>query len=177
VEARDGRDRVVEAAEKVGAEVQARVLADGVGEAQVREPRGRGRVEDVADERQRGADDQRRAEERKRVRAPLVNPGEDGCGAREVEEDVEEAEQRRDAADRADDVLDVALDEEMEAALERDNVGRMRASRRPVLAAEAADELVDAVEGGQRCELDPAGVGRPASLRMRSKDMAAAFQW
>ena len=159
VEARHGRDRVVEAAEQVGAEVQARVRADGVREAEVGEARRRGGVQDVADERERRADDQRRAQERKRVRAPAVHPDEHTGRAREMQGDVEEAEQRGHARKQACEVLDVLLDEEVEAALERDDVCGVRSGGRPVLAAESAHELVRAVEDGERCELDATGVG------------------
>ena len=44
-------------------------------------------------------------------------------------------------------------------ALQRDDVGGVRAGCHPVLAAEPAHELVHAVEDGERCELDATRVG------------------
>ncbi len=93
------------------------------------------------------------------MRAAAVHPGEYSRRAREMQDDVEEAEQRGHAGKRGDEALHVPLDEEVEVALEPDDVGGVRASCHPVLAAEAADELVRAVEGGERCELDPTRVG------------------
>ena len=49
------------------------------------------------------------------------------------------------------------LPEDPERALDADDVGRVQARRRPVLAAEPADELVDAVERDSRGRLDAAG--------------------
>ena len=159
VQARDGCDRVVEAAQQVGAQVEPGVGGDRVREAEAGEARRCGGVQDVPGERQRGADDQRGAQERKRVRAAAMHPDECSRRAREMQQDVEESEQRGHAGERRDEVLHVALDEDIEVALQRDDVGGVRASRHPVQAPEAADDLVRAVQGGERCELDPAGVG------------------
>ena len=160
MQARDGRDRVVEAAQQVGAQVEPGVGGDRVREAEAGEARRRCGIQDVADERQRGADDQRRAEERKRVRAAAVHPGECSRRAREMQDDVEEAEERGHAGKRG-------ARSSARPARRRGGGGAraptmscgVRASCHPVLAAEAADELVGAVEGGERCELDPTRVG------------------
>ena len=82
-----------------------------------------------------------------------------GRGAGEVERDIEEPEQGGRAGDRRGGRLDVALDEDAEVPLERHDVAGVCARRSPVLAAEAADELVQGVEREEGQQLDAAGVG------------------
>ena len=64
VEARDGRKRVVERAEQVGAEVEPGRVRHRVGEAELGEARRRGGEEDVSDERERRRDHERRPDDR-----------------------------------------------------------------------------------------------------------------
>ena len=117
----------------------------------------------------------------------VVHPDERGAGTAEVERDVEEAEQRGRAGQRGERSLDIALDEESDSLLERDDVGGVRASGDPVLAAEAAHELVAAVEDGEGGQLDPTGVRagggaeeaggeHGATLAARRRPQYAAFQ-
>ena len=88
-----------------------------------------------------------------------VDPDGSGGGAGEVEGDVEEAEEGRRAGDRGERCLHVALDEHAEALLEGDDVAGVVARCSPVLAAEAAHDLVHRVQGGEAGELDAARVG------------------
>ena len=76
-----------------------------------------------------------------------------------MQDDVEEAEQRGDARDEDTKLWTSRSTKRWRWRLEPDDVGGVRASCDPVLAAEAADELVRAVEGGERCELDPTWIG------------------
>ena len=69
-----------------------------------------------------------------------------GGGAEEVESDVREPEERRDAGQARDGVLHAALDEHAEVPLQRDDVLRVLHRAGDVAVPEAAHDLVDAVQ-------------------------------
>ena len=180
VEARHGGDRVVQRAEEVGAEVHLRALRDGVGEAEAGEPRRSGREGEVAGERKAGRDDERRPHGGERVGPAPMHPHEECDRDHEVERDVEDAEHARQAGHGGGRRLDAPLPEDPEGALDADDVGRVQARRRPVLAAEAADELVDAVERDSRGRLDAAGadpdqLGRGHAPKLRPQGRGRRF--
>ena len=159
VQARHGRERVVEAAERVRAQVDVCAAGDRVREAEAREARRRRRIEDVDRERDRGRDHERRADDREALAVRAVHPREHAGGRRQVQAHVGEAEQRRHDGQVRDGALQRALDEDADVLLERDDVGGVRTGRREARGAEAADALVEAVQRGDRGELDLARVG------------------
>ena len=60
--------------------------------------------------------------------------------------------------DRLEGALDASLDVDPEGLLDRDDVGGVRERRLGILAARAADDLVDAVEDGEAGDLAGAGM-------------------
>ena len=90
---------------------------------------------------------------------PAVHPHERDRRADEVEQHVREAEQRGCEGDRLERALDAALDVDPDLLLEGHDVGRVPEGRLDVLAARAADDLVEAVERGEAGDLASTGVG------------------
>ncbi len=146
VEAGHRCERVVEASERVRAQVDLRAVRDGVDEPEAREPRRRNRIEEVDRERNPRGGDERVADEREVLAVPAVQPHEEGGCAEEVQRDVGRAEKRGQAGKRMGGVLDGALAEQVEVALERDDLVRVcpRGGKRGV--ALPAHDLVDPVK-------------------------------
>ena len=88
-----------------------------------------------------------------------VDPDEERRRADEMEDDVGEAEERGCDRDRLDGVLDASLDVDAERLLESDEVGGVAHRCLDVLAADAANQLVDAVEKAETRDLAKARVG------------------
>ena len=112
---------VVERADEAAVEVDVAVR-DGVGDADAGQPRRRRRVDEEADEGDSARDQERRANERERGRATLMEPEQHAGGDGEVQRQVGEAEQAGETRERVRGVLHVSFDEEVRRPLERDEL-------------------------------------------------------
>ena len=159
VQRRHGGDGVVHAAEEVRAQIQVGAVRDRVDEAEAGEARRRGRIEDVDGERNRRADDHRVADQREPVAVLPVHPEEEADRDAEVKRHVGDAQHRRQRGNGVRRVLQGALAEDVQVALERDDRVRVLAGQTQRRVAAAADELVDAVEGEEGGALHQAPMG------------------
>ena len=87
-----------------------------------------------------------------------VDPDEDAGRQHEVEGEIGEAEHAGKGGHAERPVLDAALDEDLEPLLQVDDRGRVALGGREVELAEAADQLVEAVEPEQCRDLHRAAV-------------------
>src|SRR6266545_874028 len=175
VQARHRGERVVEAAEQVRAEVDLRLRGDGVHKAEAGKARGCDREEDVERQRDARGGDHRVAYAREALRVAPVQPDEEGCGPDEVQRDVGDAEERRDAGEPVGRTLHGALAKDVEPALEADDPVRVGAGGGERRVALAADDLVEAVERDERGDLGQSAVGggcKPAYGRHTHKNEA-----
>jgi len=117
------------------------------------EPGRRRGVEDVADQCERGRRDDGGPDEREPVRMAAVHPDERRGRAREMQGEVGEPEEHRDAGNRLERFLHAVLDVDAGALLERDDLGGVPHRLPHVLPGRASDDLVEAVEHGQGGEL------------------------
>ena len=94
-----------------------------------------------------------------------MHPDEGDRSTDEVQEDVCEAEHRRRVRNRLEGALDAALDVDPGGLLDRDDVGGVLHGSLDVLAAGAANDLVDAVQHREARDLASTGmgVGEPAA--------------
>ena len=113
----------------------------------------RGGEEDVAHERQRGCSHERRPDDREAVRVASVDPHEGDRRAGEVEQHVEQPEEGGRVGYGLERVLDPALAVDAERALNRNDVVGVAHGGLDVRVAGAADQLVDAVERHEPCDL------------------------
>jgi hypothetical protein len=153
VHARHRRERVVERADETVVEVDL-AAGDRVGDAEPGDARGRGREHEVADEREPAREQQRRPHERERVRPAAVQPEQIHAGDREVQRQVEEAEQPDRAGQRLRGVLHVALDEDVQRPFERRDVVSVADRGGAIAGDQPARRLVQAVEREHARRLD-----------------------
>jgi len=94
--ARHRRERVVERADQTAIQVNVRTR-DRVGDVDACESRWRSRIQDEADKRERARDEQRRADDRIRLRATTVEPEQEDSCSGQMKRQVRDAERADEA--------------------------------------------------------------------------------
>jgi hypothetical protein len=89
---------------------------------------------------------------------PSIDPDQRSGGNDDVQGDVREAERTRQAGDALGQLLDGALAVDPEGSLERDDVAGVLLRKGKARVPQAAYDLVEPVEGEERCDFDSAAM-------------------
>jgi hypothetical protein len=161
--ARDRGERVVERAHETVVQVDA-PAGDRVRDAEPRFARRRRRKHEVADQRERAREQQRRPDERKRAGTAAVQPDQVRAGGRKVQRQIEEPERSDHSRKGLCGGLDVRLGEDVKRPLQRRDIVRVPDRNHAIAGDQPARRFVQRVQSENPGRLDDERVplGSPA---------------